>query len=110
MKPNLAPRARGALVGEWDIGGAFKAFDGPEWRVKYTTDHGRRADIVLSVIGLQYADGHALCEIIIDCPDTPIITPAEARKLARALIAAADSAEGDLRASHDLWVRSLRLR
>jgi hypothetical protein len=34
-----------------------------------------------------------LREIIIDCPDTPIITPAEARKLAGALIAAADSAE-----------------
>jgi hypothetical protein len=96
MKPNLAPRARGTLVGEWDIGGAFVAFDGPEWRVKYTTDQGRRADIVLSVIGLQYANGHAFREIIIDCPDTPIITPAEARKLARALVAAADSAEGRL--------------
>lgn len=81
------------MVGEWDIGEAFRAVDGPEWKVKYTTDHGRRADIVLSVIGLQYADGHALREIIIDCPDTPIITPVEARKLARALIAAADSAE-----------------
>jgi hypothetical protein len=31
--------------------------------------------------------------LIVDCPDTPIITPAEARKLARALIAAADSTE-----------------
>jgi hypothetical protein len=49
---------------------------------------------VVSVIGLQYADGHALRDIIIDCPDTPIITPAEARKLGRALIAAADAADG----------------
>ena len=57
-------------------------------------DPGLRADIVVSVVGLQYADGHAEFEIIIDCPDTPITTPAEARKLARALIAAADSAEG----------------
>ena len=78
----------------WDnIGAACMAFDGPEWRIKHTTDHGRRADIVASVIGLQYADGHAECEVMIDCPDTPIITPAEARKLGRALIAAAESAE-----------------
>jgi hypothetical protein len=62
--------------------------------MKHTTDHGRRADIVVSVIGLQYPDGHALREIIIDCSDTPVITPAEARKLASALIAAADSADG----------------
>ena len=82
------------MVDEWDnIGAAFRAFDGPEWRIKHTTDHGRRADIVVSVVGLQYADGHALCEVIIDCPDTPIITSAEARKLGRALIAAADAAE-----------------
>jgi hypothetical protein len=32
---------------------AFMAFDGPEWRIKHTTDHGRRADIVVSVVGLQ---------------------------------------------------------
>ena len=95
MKPNLAPPTRETWVGEWDnIGAAFRAFDGPEWRIKHTTRHGRRADIVVSVIGLQYADGHALREILIDCADTPIVTPAEARMLASALIAAADSAEG----------------
>ena len=78
----------------WDnSGAAFRAFDVPEWRIKHTTDYGRRADIVATVVGLQYAEGHAELEIIIDCPDTPIITPAQARKLARALIAAADSAE-----------------
>jgi hypothetical protein len=61
MKPNLAPPAWATCVGEWDnIGGGFRAFDGPKWRIKHTTDHGRRADIVVSVIGLQYADGHAL--------------------------------------------------
>jgi hypothetical protein len=75
-------------------GAALRAFDGPEWRIKHTTDHGRRADIVAIVVGLQYAEGHAELEIIIDCPDTPLITPAEARRLGRALIAAADSAEG----------------
>jgi hypothetical protein len=95
MKPNLAPPARATWIDAWDdVGGAFRSFDGPKWRIKHTTDHGRRADIVVSVIGLQYPDGHALRDIIIDCSDSPVITPAEARKLARALIAAADSAEG----------------
>jgi hypothetical protein len=95
MKPDLAPPTRATLVDEWDSNGAaFRAFDGPEWRIKHTTNHGRRADIVVSVIGLQYADGHAVQEIIVDCPDTPVITPAEARKLGRALIAAADATDG----------------
>ena len=81
------------MTGWDDIGATFRVFDGPEWRIKRTTDHERRADIVVSVVGLQYADGHALREIIIDCPDTPVITPAQARKLGRALIAAAYAAE-----------------
>jgi hypothetical protein len=94
MKPNLAPPAGATLVDQWDdIGAVFRAFDGPEWRINHTIDHGRRADIVVSVIGLQYADGHAMREIVIDCPDTPIITSAEARKVARALIAAAAAVE-----------------
>jgi hypothetical protein len=83
----------GSRVTGWDnIGAAFGAFDGPEWRVKHSPGHGRRADIVVSVVGLQYPEGHAELEIIIDCPDTPIITPAEARKLGTALIAAAEAA------------------
>ena len=95
MKPNLAPPTRATLVDEWDSNGAaFRAFDGPEWRIKHTPNHGRRTDIVVSVVGLQYAERQALREIMIDCPDTPIITPAEARKLGRALIAAADAADG----------------
>jgi hypothetical protein len=81
----------GRVTGWDDIGAAFRGFDGPEWRIKHSTDHGRRADIVVSVVGLQYADGHAELEIIIDCPDTPAITPTKARKLGRALIAAADA-------------------
>jgi len=94
MTPNLAPPTGATLVDEWDnIGAAFRAFDGPEWRIKHTPDHGQRADIVVSVIGLQYADGQALCKIIIDCPDTPVVTSAEALKLAGALIAAAGAAE-----------------
>jgi len=82
------------LVDEWDnIGAAFRAFDGPEWRIEHTTGHGRRAAIVVSVVGLQFADGHALCDVVVDCPDTPTVTSAQARKLGRALIAAADAAE-----------------
>ena len=83
----------GRVTGWDNSGAALGVFDGPEWRIEHTTDHGRRADIVVTVIGLQYADGHAECEVLMDCPDTPIITPAEARKLGRALIAAADSTE-----------------
>ena len=96
------------MTGFEDIGAALRAFDGPEWRIKHTTDYGRRADMVVSVVGLQYAEGHAELEIIIDCPDTPIITPAQARKLATALIAAADSAEGCL-ARHTRLPRHTRL-
>jgi hypothetical protein len=81
------------VTGWDDIGAAFRVFDGPEWRIKRATDHGRRADIVVSVVGLQYAEEHAELEIIIDCPDTPVIRPAEARRLGRALIAAAGAAE-----------------
>jgi hypothetical protein len=96
MKPNLASPTGATSVDEWDhIEAACRAFDGPEWRIQHTADHGRRPDIVVTVVGLQYADGHAECEVIIDCPDTPIITPAEARKLGTALIAAADAASGE---------------
>ena len=80
------------MTGWHDIG-AFRVFDGPEWRIKRTTHHKRRADIVVSVVGLRYAEERAELEIIIDCPDTPVIKPPEARKLGRALIAAAGAAE-----------------
>ena len=83
----------GRVTGWNNIGAAFRAFDGPEWRITHTTDYERRADIVVSVVGLLYAEAHAELEIIIDCPDTPVIAPAEARKLGMALIAAADSTE-----------------
>jgi hypothetical protein len=95
MKPNLAPPTGATRVDEWDTtGAAFRAFDGPNWTIEHTTDHRRRADIVVSVIGLQYADAHVERKVVIDCPDTPTITPAEARKLGSALIAAADAADG----------------
>ncbi len=94
MKPNVAPPTGANWVDELDhIGAAFRAFDGPQWKINHT-DPRRRADIVVSVIGLQYADGPAERQVVIDCPDTPIITAAEARQLGRALITAADAADG----------------
>jgi hypothetical protein len=83
----------GWVVGWDNSGAALRAFDGPEWRIKHTTNPGRRADIVVTVVGRQYAEGPAELGIIIDCPDTPIITSAEARKLGWALMAAAGAAE-----------------
>jgi hypothetical protein len=98
VKPDLATPSGATCVEEWDtIGAAFRVFDGPEWRMKHVTNHGRRADIgdiVVSVIGRQYADGHAERKIFIDGPDAPVITPTEARKLSRVLAAAADAADG----------------
>jgi hypothetical protein len=98
MKPDLAAPSGATCVDEWEhIGAAFRVFDGPEWRIKHITNHGRCADtgdIVVSVVGRQYADGHAECEIIVDGANTPVITPTKARKLGRALIAAADAADG----------------
>ena len=95
MKPNLAPAIAATVADEWSsIAAAFRAFDGPKWRIEHTIDRRRDTDIVVSVIGLKYADGFARREIVIDCPDTPIITPAEARKLGTALIAAAAAADG----------------
>jgi hypothetical protein len=91
MKSNLAPPTGATRVDEWEnVEAAFRVFDGPEWSI----NHGTQADIVVSVIGRQYVDGRAECQVVIDCPDTPIIAPAEARKLAQALIAAADAAHG----------------
>jgi len=93
MKPNLAPAIGGPAADEWSsFGASFRAFDGPKWKIAHTVD--RHADIVVSVIGLRYADGHSRHEIVIDCPTTPVITPAEARELGIALIAAAAAADG----------------
>ena len=97
MDLDLAAPSGATCVDEWgNFAGAFRVFDGPEWRIKRAVDHGRGActgDIVVSVIGRQYADGHAEREIIIDGPHTPVITPTEARTLGGALIAAADAAD-----------------
>jgi hypothetical protein len=95
---DLAAPSGATWVDEWEsVGAAFRVFDGPEWRIKRVANQGRCAgvgDIVVSVIGRQFADGRAEREIIIDGACTPVITPTEARKLGSALIAAADAAEG----------------
>ncbi|BCZ25267.1 hypothetical protein MYSE111917_13295 [Mycobacterium senriense] len=94
MKPNLAPPTGATMVDEWDtVEAAFRVFDGPEWSINHA-GHGPQSEIVVSVVGRQYVDGHAECQVFIDCPNTPIIAPAQARKLAQALIAAADAAHG----------------
>lgn len=94
MEFNPAPPSGATVVDEWDnVGAAFRVFDGPEWSINHA-GHGPQIEIVVSVIGRQYVDGHAECHVVIDCPDTPIIAPAEARKLGNALIAAADAAHG----------------
>ncbi|OBK45511.1 hypothetical protein [Mycobacterium sp. 1081908.1] len=98
MELDLPAPSGATRVDEWgNFGAAFRVYDGPEWRIKRVTDRGRGAqsgDIVVSVIGRQYMDGRAECEIILDGPHTPVITPTEARKLSSALIAAADAADG----------------
>jgi hypothetical protein len=98
MERDLAAPSGATCVGEWgNFAAAFRVFDGPEWRIKRVADRGRgthSGDIVVSVIGRQYVDGRAECEIIIDGPHTPVITSTEARKLSSALSAAADAADG----------------
>lgn len=98
MALDLAAPIGATCVDEWEsIGAAFRVFDGPQWRITHIANHGRCADIgdiVVSVIGRQFADGRAEREIIIDGACTPVLTPAEARTLGRALIAAADAADG----------------
>lgn len=95
MDLDLAAPSGATCVDEWgNFAAAFRVFDGPEWRIKRVSDHGARTgDIVVSVIGRQYLDGHTEREIIIDGPHTPVITPTEARTLGSALIAAADAAD-----------------
>jgi hypothetical protein len=52
-----------------------------------------RDAITVTVYGTQHRDGRIERKIAVGCPPDPI-TPAEARRLATALIAAADAADG----------------
>ncbi|OQZ92141.1 hypothetical protein BST11_06500 [Mycobacterium alsense] len=98
MKLDLAAPIGATWVDRWEsTGTTFRVFDGQEWKIKPVADHGGRdpiGDIVVSIIGRQYADGHAEREIIIEGADASVITPTEARKLGSALIAAAEAADG----------------
>lgn len=86
--PDVEAPAGARQVAGWD--GGARLFDGREW----TVDSANGSDITVSVHGMQYADGRVVTRIAVGglCPDWPI-TSQGARRLARALIAAADAAE-----------------
>ncbi|BBX97079.1 hypothetical protein [Mycobacterium lacus] len=72
--------------------GGARVFDGREWTVESASEG---HDITVSIHGMQCADGRVVSRVAVGglCPDWPI-TSQRARRLARALIAAADAAEG----------------
>ena len=81
------PSARSITA--WD--GGARLFDGREWTVD-SADDGH--DITVSIHGLQYADGRVVSRVAVGGlgPDLPISSQ-RARRLARVLMAAADSAD-----------------
>src|SRR5260370_22336705 len=82
-------------IAGWDSGA--RLFDGREWTVD-SADDGH--DITVSIHGMQFADGRVESREAVGglCPDSPISSQ-RARRLARVLIAAADSAD-----THDeMW-------
>ena len=83
-----APAYANSMAG-WD--GQARLFDGREWTVD-SADDGH--DITVSIHGMQYADGRVESRVAVGglCPDSPISSQ-RARRLARVLIAAADSAD-----------------
>jgi hypothetical protein len=87
--PDLeAPPGAESIAG-WD--GGARVFDGREWTVESASEG---ADITVSIHGMQYADGRVVSRVAVGglCPDWPI-TSQRARRLARALIAAAEAAD-----------------
>jgi hypothetical protein len=82
-----APVSGGGWLAQEELSAGRMRADGGSLRMRRTTFAGAPAWLVA-----RFPAGHAECEVIIDCPDTPIITPAETQKLGRALIAAADAA------------------
>ena len=69
-------------IGAWD--GDHRIFDGKEWTIEH--------DITATVYGTQHADGRTRHMIALGCSSDPI-TSEQARRLATALIAAADAAD-----------------
>jgi hypothetical protein len=83
MITDLQIPADATWIGAWE--GDHRIFDGKEWTIEH--------DITATVYGTQHRDGRIERKIAVGCPPDPI-TPAEARRLATALIAAADAADG----------------
>jgi len=87
--PDVHAPAFATSTGGWD--GEARLFDGREWTVD-SADDGH--DITVSIHGMQFADGRVESRVAVGglCPDWPISSQ-RARRLARVLIAAADSAD-----------------
>lgn len=97
--PPTFPEPAGAVRvdDEWLLGGrtpeggpdVWRYFEGSSWIIERDND-----DIEVKIRGLQHADRHVDREIAVGPlhPDIPI-SAAQARQLARALIAAADELE-----------------
>ena len=69
-------------IGAWE--GDHRIFDGEQWTIEH--------DISARVYGTQHRDGRIMRRISVGCSADPI-TSEQARKLATALIAAADAAD-----------------
>jgi hypothetical protein len=90
MAGHVHAAASATSMGGWD--GEARLFDGKEWTVDSSSDGDH--DITVSVHGMQFADGRVESRVAVGglCPDWPISSQ-RARRLARVLIAAADSAD-----------------
>ena len=82
MIADLQIPADATWIGAWD--GDHRIFDGKEWTIAH--------DITATVYGTQHRDGRTRRMIALGCSADPI-TSEQARKLATALIAAADAAD-----------------
>jgi hypothetical protein len=87
--PDVDAPAGATKIAGWD--GATRVFDGREWTVESGNDG---HDITVTIHGMQYVDGRIVSRVAVGglCPDWPI-TSQRARRLARALMAAADAAD-----------------
>ena len=82
MITDLQIPADATWIGAWE--GFHRIFDGKGWTIEH--------DITVTVYGTQHRDGRSERKIAVGCL-ADLITPAEARGLATALIAAADAAD-----------------
>jgi len=87
--PDVQTSASARSITGWD--GGARLFDGREWTVDSADDD---HDITVSIHGMQYADGRVVSRVAVGglCPDWPISSQ-RARRLARVLMAAAESAD-----------------